>query len=645
MMSNEKKRAKKNPVKVTDTTLRDGHQSSLATRMRLEDMVPILEELDQIGFHSIEVWGGATFDVCHRFLNEDPWERLRTIKKYVRKTPLQMLLRGQNLVGYRHYADDLVKAFVHYSAECGMDIFRVFDALNDERNFEASFQAIKECGKHIQGTICYSLTERKLGGPVYTIDYFVEKAKRLQDMGADSLCIKDMAGLIAPVDAYDLVKALKKTVKIPVQLHSHYTSGMASMSYLKAIEAGVDIIDTALAPFALRSSQPALEPIVVALQDTERDTGLDLSLLFKAGEYVESIAPKYRDFLDTTKMSIIDTAVLMHQIPGGMLTNLVSQLKEAGALDRIKEVYEELPKIRKDMGYPPLVTPSSQLVGIQAVQNVLFGRYNMVSSQIKDYAYGLYGRPPVPMDSEVQKKILKGYERGEKPITCRAADILEPELKKAEEATKGLAKGIGDVLVYALYPTTGERFLKWKYGIEPAPASVKPKTLEDVKQEDELIAKARAGKLIEKPEKPSPVKGSGLKTFNVFVDGEYFEVAVEQAGGSSQITEIKPNISTPSPQPSQSPRPAEKEKPAVAKPKTALAAGEVGINAPMPGMIISYHVKPGDKVKTGDVVIVLEAMKMQNNLTAPVDGVIKSVLFSAGSSVMKDELLCVISTQ
>jgi len=249
------------------------------------------------------------------------------------------------------------------------------------------------------------------------------------------------------------------------------------------------------------------------------------------------------------------------------------------------------------------------------------------------------------MDPEVQKKILKGYERGEKPITCRAADILEPELKKAEEATKGLAKGIGDVLIYALYPTTGERFLKWKYGIEPAPASVKPKTLEDVKQEDELIAKARAGKLIEKPEKPSPVKGSGLKTFNVFVDGEYFEVAVEQAGGSSQITEIKPNISTPSPQPSQSPRPAEKEKPAVAKPKTALAAGEVGINAPMPGMIISYHVKPGDKVKTGDVVIVLEAMKMQNNLTAPVDGVIKSVLFSAGSSVMKDELLCAISTQ
>lgn len=330
-------------------------------------------------------------------------------------------------------------------------------------------------------------------------------------MGADSLCIKDMAGLISPFDAYDLVIALKKAVKIPIQLHAHYTSGMASMSYLKAIEAGVDIIDTALAPFALRSSQPAIEPIVVAVQGSERDTGLDLSLLFKMGEYIESIAPKYRDFLDTTRMSVIDTNVLMHQIPGGMLTNLVSQLKEAGALDRIKEVYEELPRTRKDMGYPPLVTPSSQIVGIQAVQNVLFGRYNMTSAQIKDYAYGLYGRPPVPMDPEVQKKVLKGYERGETPITCRPADVLEPELKKAEEATKGLARGIGDVLIYALYPTTGQRFLKWKYGIEPAPASVKPKSLEDVKREDELIAKAKAGKLMEKLRNQHLRKAPGLK--------------------------------------------------------------------------------------------------------------------------------------
>jgi pyruvate carboxylase subunit B len=346
-------------------------------------------------------------------------------------------------------------------------------------------------------------------------------------------------------------------------------------------------------------------------------------------------------------MSVIDTNVLMHQIPGGMLTNLVSQLKEAGALDRIREVYEELPKTRKDMGYPPLVTPSSQIVGIQAVQNVLFGRYNMTSAQIKDYAYGLYGRPPVPMDPEVQKKVLKGYERGETPITCRPADILEPELKKAEQVTKGLAKGIGDVLIYALYPTTGERFLKWKYGVEPPPASVKPKTIEDVKREDELIAKAKAGRLMEKPEKPAPPKGPGLKTFNVFVDGEYFAVEVEDTGGTTRITEMRTGgrVSVSPPQSPEPPGPAEKGKPVFAKPQTELAAGEVGINAPMPGMIISYNVKAGDKVKTGDIIIVLEAMKMQNNLTSPVDGVVKSVHFNAGSSVMKGDLLCVISTQ
>jgi pyruvate carboxylase subunit B len=645
-MSNDKKEGEKNPVKVTDTTFRDGHQSSLATRMRLEDMLPVLEELDQAGFYSIEVWGGATFDVCHRFLNEDPWERLKTIKRHVTKTPLQMLLRGQNLVGYRHYADDVVKAFVYQSAECGMDVFRVFDALNDERNFEASFKAIKDCRKHIQAAICYSLTERRLGGPVYNIDYFVKKAKTLEDMGADSLCIKDMAGLISPFDVYDLIRALKKVVKIPIQLHTHYTSGMASMAYLKAIEAGVDIVDTALAPFALRSSQPAIEPIVVALQGTPRDTGLDLSILFKLGEFLESIAPKYRDFLDTTKMGVIDTAVLMHQIPGGMLTNLVSQLREAGALDKIKEVYEELPRTRKDMGYPPLVTPSSQIVGIQAVQNVLFGRYKMVSGQVKDYAYGLYGRPPVPMDKEVQKKILKGYERGETPITCRPADVLEPEMEKAKEATKGLAKDSRDILIYALYPTTGLRFLKWKYGVEPPPPSVRPKTLEDVKQEDELVAKAKAGKLIEKPEKPVPEKGPGIKTFHVFVDGEYFEVEVDGVGRTPRITEMGPGVrpSTP-PQPSEPIKPPEKETPIVTRPKTELSADEVGITAPMPGMIISYNVKVGDKVKTGDVIIVLEAMKMLNNLTSPVDGVVKSVHFNAGSSVVKDELLCVISTK
>ena len=482
----------KKPVKITDTTLRDGHQSCLATRMRTEDMVPIAEELDKVGFHSVEVWGGATFDVAHRFLGEDPWERPRILKKLMPKTPFQMLLRGQNLVAYRNHPDDLVDAFIEKSAEVGIDIFRCFDAVNDERNFESAFKGIKKAGKHIQGTICYSLTERRLGGPVYNLQYYLDKARILEDMGADSLCIKDMAGLLAPYDAFDLIKALKKTVKIPIQLHTHYTSGMGSMTYLKAVEAGVDILDTALAPFALRSSQPALEPILVALEGTPWDTGLDLSRLLKLGEYIESIAPKYREFLDTTKMSVIDTGVLKHQIPGGMISNMVSQLRQQKAVHRLDEVYAELPQTRKDLGYPPLVTPTSQIVGVQAVLNVLFGRYKMVSMETQDYVYGLYGKAPVPISDEIKKVVLRGYKRGKEPISCRPADLIEPELDKAKEETRGLAKDLCDTLIYALYPKTGVDFLKWKYGLEPVPDKLKPKTMEDVKKEDEAIAKAKA---------------------------------------------------------------------------------------------------------------------------------------------------------
>jgi len=481
----------KKPIKITDTTFRDGHQSSLATRMRTEDMVPIAAELDQVGFHSVEMWGGATFDVTHRFLGEDPWERVKVLKKLMPKTPFQMLLRGQNLVAYRNHPDDLVEAFVEKSAEVGIDIFRCFDAVNDERNFETAFKVIKKVGKHIQGTICYSLTERRMGGPVYHLNYYLEKARILEDMGSDSLCIKDMAGLLAPYDVYELVKALKKRVKIPIQLHTHYTSGMASMTYLKAIEAGVDIIDTALAPFALRSSQPAVEPIIVALEGTPWDSGLDLAKLLKLGEYLETIAPKYRDFLDTTKMAVIDTNVLRHQIPGGMISNMVSQLKQQKALHRLNEVYSELPQTRKDLGYPPLVTPTSQIVGVQAVLNVLFGRYKMISMETQDYVYGLYGKPPVPISDDIKKLVLKGYKKGKEPITCRPADLIEPELEKAKNETKGLARNLCDTLTYALYPKTGVDFLKWKYGLEPMPEKLKPKTLEDVKREDEAMVKAK----------------------------------------------------------------------------------------------------------------------------------------------------------
>jgi pyruvate carboxylase subunit B len=484
-------KVERKPVKITDTTLRDGHQSALATRMRTEDMVPIAEEMDKVGFHSVEVWGGATFDVAHRFLGEDPWERVRTLKRLMPKTPFQMLLRGQNLVAYRNHPDDLVEVFIEKSAEVGIDIFRCFDAVNDERNFETAFRVIKRCGRHIQGTICYSLTERRMGGAVYHLDYYLEKARVLEGMGADSLCIKDMAGLLAPYDIYELVKALKRAVRIPIQLHTHYTSGMGSMTYLKAIEAGVDIIDTALAPFALRSSQPAVEPIVVALEGTPWDPRLDLSKLLKLGEYIESIAPKYREFLDTTRMAVIDTSVLKHQIPGGMISNMVSQLRQQKALHRIDEVYAELPQTRRDLGYPPLVTPTSQIVGVQAVLNVLFGRYKMVSMETQDYVYGLYGRPPVPISDEIKKLVLKGYKRGKEPITCRPADLIGPEMEKAKEESKDVAKNVCDTLIYALFPQTGTQFLKWKYGLEPMPDKVKPRTLEDVKREDEAIAKAK----------------------------------------------------------------------------------------------------------------------------------------------------------
>ena len=455
------------PLKITDLTFRDGHQSLFATRMKTEDMIPVAEKMDTIGFYSMEVWGGATFDVMTRFLNEDPWERVKILRKKMPNTKLQMLLRGQNLVGYRNYADDVVEAFVKKAAEVGIDIFRVFDALNDERNFITAFRAIKKWGKHIQGAISYSLTlkEKKLGGPIFNIDYYVRKAKIIENMGADSLCIKDMAGIISPYDAFELISAIKAHTRIPVHLHTHYTSGMASMACLKAIEAGVDGIDACLAPFALRSSHPAVEPFVVTLKDSPYDLKFDLERIAEIDEYLESIIPNYMSFADTTRFAVIDIGVLMHQIPGGMISNLVSQLKQAKALHRLKEVYEEIPETRKDLGFPPLVTPTSQIVGVQAVFNVIAGRYKMISKEVKDYFYGLYGRPPAPVNEEIRKKALKGYERGETPIDTRPGDILEPELPKAKEALKGITEDMGDILIYALYPITGLEFLKNKYNL------------------------------------------------------------------------------------------------------------------------------------------------------------------------------------
>jgi pyruvate carboxylase subunit B len=650
--------AGKNPIKFTDTTFRDGHQSLLATRFRTEDILPFMERMDQVGLWAIEVWGGATFDTTHRFLGDDPWERIRTIKGILKKTPTMMLLRGQNLVGYRNYADDVAYAFVRHAAEQGVDVFRVFDALNDQRNWEVSVKALKDAKKqglmaHFQAAVCYSLTQRRMGGPIFNLKYYVDFAKRSVDMGADSFCLKDMAGMCSPNDAYAIIKALKETIKIPVEFHTHYTSGQGSMSYLKAIEAGVDIVDTCLSPFALRTSQPAIEPIVVAVEQTGRETDMDLANLIEIGQDLEKVAVKYRDLLDTSKVAQIDTGVLLHQIPGGMYSNLVNQLKEAGALDRILEVMADLPQTREELGYPPLVTPTSQIVGIQAVFNVLFGRYQQVPGEVKGLAYGLYGKTPAPMDKKVQKLILKGYERGEKPITVRPGDILEPELEKAKEATKGIAKDMGDVLVYALYPTTGMRFLKWKYGLEPVPEEVKAKTLEQIKLEDDVYLKIKQEKLfrqvkeyLDRLDLPAPEKGPGLRTFNVFVDGQYYEVEVECTSGAPVITGIAPAMGAvlrpaavaPAAAPAPAPRPA----PGAAAPVEALAAGEMPLRAPMPGMIISYSVKVGDKVNTGDLVCILEAMKMQNSLPAPAGGVVKAINFEPGASVAKDATILVI---
>ena len=469
-MVDQMKEGPVHPVRIQDNTFRDGHQSIYATRMKTEDMIPIAEQMDEMGFWAMEVWGGATFDTMHRFLGEDPWERPKILKRYIKKTPFTMLLRGQNLVGYRNYADDVVRAFVDKSCEVGIDIFRVFDALNDTRNFETCVERIKANGKHFEGTICYSLTEPRLGGEVFNLEYYVNIAKKLEAMGADSIAIKDMAGIVAPYDIYELVTELKKVTKVPLHFHTHYTSGMASMAYLKAIEAGIDIVDTCLAPYALRTSMPAVEPLVVTLQGTKRDTGLDVHKLIALGEHLEKIAPKYDQYLAKNKLSLIDAGVLAHQIPGGMISNLVSQLKEMNALHRLDEVYADIPKTRKEAGTPPLVTPTSQIVGVQAVMNVVVGRYKMVNNPFADLMIGLYGKTPTPIDPEVQKVILKRYRKGQSPVSGRPADYLKPELEEAKQKIGELAKTEEDLLTYALYPSTGELFLKWKYGAE---ASVK----------------------------------------------------------------------------------------------------------------------------------------------------------------------------
>lgn len=439
-------------VEITETILRDAHQSLIATRMTTETMLPIIEKLDQVGYHSLEAWGGATFDACLRFLNEDPWERLRKIRDKAKNTKLQMLFRGQNILGYKNYADDVVEYFVQKSLANGIDIIRIFDALNDVRNLKCAINACKKEKGHVQATVCYTIS------PVHTIETFVKMAKELEEMGADSICIKDMAGLLLPYTAYELVKAMKETVKIPIQLHTHYTSGVASMTYLKAIEAGVDVVDCALSPLAMGTSQPATEPLVATLKDTPYDTGYDLDLMSEIADYFRPFREEYlKSGLMNPKVLGVDVNTLRYQVPGGMLSNLVSQLKQQGAEDRYEEVLEEVPRVREDLGFPPLVTPTSQIVGTQAVLNVLMGeRYKMITKETKGIVRGEYGKTPVAIKDEIVKKIIGD----EKRITCRPADLLKPELPEMREKMKEYLEQDEDVLSYALFDQVAVKFFE-----------------------------------------------------------------------------------------------------------------------------------------------------------------------------------------
>jgi len=443
-------------VKITDTTLRDAHQSLMATRMCTDDMLPIAAEMDEVGYHSLEVWGGATFDSCLRYLDEDPWERLCMLRERFKKTKLQMLLRGQNIVGYHHYPDDVVEEFVRLAVKNGLDIIRIFDALNDIRNMETAIRATKNAGAHVQATLCYTIS------PMHSIGHFVEMAEKLDNAGADSICIKDMAGLISPYDAFDLVKKLKENLTIPIQLHCHYTSGMASMAYLKAVEAGCDVIDTAISAVSLGTSQPPTDSMVAAFKGTPYDTGLDLERIGRIGTHFKEVRRKYDISLDVALG--VDTAVLSYQIPGGMMSNLVSQLASQKSSHLFGDVLKEVPRVREELGYPPLVTPSSQIVGTQAVMNVITGeRYKVVLKEVKNYLKGLYGKPPGEVDPDLQKKVLKDEE----PFQGRPADLLEPGLEKAREEVKDYLEKEEDALSYAIFPQVALEFFKRRKGELP----------------------------------------------------------------------------------------------------------------------------------------------------------------------------------
>ena len=575
--------ASQKKVLITDTTLRDAHQSLYATRLRTEDMLPLAREIDHCGFFSVEAWGGATFDTCIRFLNDDPWDRLKALKAELKHTPIQMLLRGQNLVGYRHYPDDVVDKFVTAAHKNGVDIFRVFDALNDIRNMKRSMDQVKKSGAHLQGAICYTTS------PVHSTQTFIEMAKELYADECDSICIKDMAGLIMPEQARELISGIKKAVDVKVCLHSHSTSGIAPMSYEAAITAGVDILDTAMSPFSMGTSQPPTESVVASLIGTPRDTGIDLLKLRAVRNICLQVREKYAGLIDPISERV-DSDVLIYQLPGGMISNIVSQLREQDALNRWDEVLAEIPRVREDLGYPPLVTPTSQIVGTQAVLNVLVNgqRYRNVTKEVKDYVHGLYGKSPAPVNHDIQKLIIGEDE----VITVRPADLLEPAYEKLkEEAEKGgLVKKEEDILTYILYPAIAPSFLK------------NERTLEEIPKKQS----------VSKPAADMPSQ------MEVEVDGEIFSVRIVSVGGSKvEVTGITPQ---------------------------KIPRGEFagGIKSNIQGMVLKVLVSRGASVKKGETLLVLEAMKMENPIHSPVDGRVTEIFVDTGDVVQNGDVLLVV---
>ena len=591
----------KKPLGITEVVLRDAHQSLFATRMRLDDMLPIAAKLDEMGYWSLETWGGATFDACIRYLGEDPWHRIRELKKVMPRTPMQMLLRGQNILGYRHYADDVVNKFVERAAHNGVDVFRVFDAMNDMRNIETALQAVKKHGKHAQGTISYTLS------PVHNIDLWVEQGKRIEEMGADSICIKDMAGLLKPYTGYELVKRLKETCQIPVHLHCHATTGLSTSTIVKCVEAGVDNVDTSISSMSMTYGHSPTESVVAILQETARDTGLDIQKLEDIAAYFREVRKKYAKFEGALRG--VDSRILVAQVPGGMLTNMESQLREQNAQDRFDEVLSEIPRVREDLGFIPLVTPTSQIVGTQAVLNVLCGeRYKNISKETEGVLKGEYGATPAPMNAELQQRVLNGGA----PVTGRPADLLEPEMEKLTQTLKALAaeKGItlaqgealvDDVLTYALFPQVGLKFLENRNNpaaFEPIPGQESTSAVATTEQGEEI--------------------------YTVSVEGQSYTVTVS-AGGD--ITGLVPLNGAAAPE---------------SHGDVTVSGGE-SIVAPLGGIICKVLVKPGQKVKVGDTLCVLEAMKMETEISTFKAGTVVAVDIQVGDSVAVGDVLLTIA--